>query len=97
MIHRTLRLGDSVDDYCSPCRFVSNHVVVSLLDGQPKKVRCQTCQSEHDYRHGKGGRPKKTEVQSLVQKLLDAMPEPPTPPLPKPPKPSFKNRFSTKK
>jgi hypothetical protein len=60
-----------------------DHVVISLVEGQAKKVRCKTCQAEHDYRHGKGGRPKKSEVKSLVNQLLGNMPEPRTPPPPK--------------
>jgi len=30
--------------------------------GQAKKVRCKTCQFERDFRHGKGGRPKTSEM-----------------------------------
>src|SRR6266511_896995 len=86
MLQRTLRLGDSREDHCPRCRSLKDHVVVTIVEGQPKRVRCQSCHTEHDYRHGKGGRPKKTEVQSLVQKMLENMPEPRKPPGPKPPR-----------
>jgi len=46
-----LRLGDTIDDYCVKCRRLTNHAVVSLVDGKPAKVRCRTCYSDHDYRH----------------------------------------------
>jgi hypothetical protein len=45
-----LRLGDEIDDYCVRCRRVTNHLIVSLLNGEPAKVRCRTCYSDHDYR-----------------------------------------------
>ena len=46
-----LRLGDVIDDYCIKCRRVTNHAIVSLIDGAAAKVRCRTCYGDHDYRH----------------------------------------------
>src|SRR5450631_3364849 len=46
-----LRLGDIIDDFCVKCRRVTNHAVVSLLDGKAAKVRCRTCYSDHDFRN----------------------------------------------
>jgi hypothetical protein len=46
-----LRLGDIIDDYCVKCRRVTNHAVVSLMDGKAAKVRCRTCYSDHDFRN----------------------------------------------
>ena len=48
-----IRLGDIIDDYCSRCRLVTNHSVVSLVNGEPAKVHCRTCFFEHNYRQGK--------------------------------------------
>ena len=45
------RLGDVIDDFCVKCRRLTNHSVVSLLNGSAAKVRCRTCHSDHDYRH----------------------------------------------
>ncbi len=45
------RLGDVIDDYCIKCKRLTNHAVVSLMEGQPAKVRCRTCYNDHDYRH----------------------------------------------
>jgi hypothetical protein len=45
------RLGDVIDDHCVKCRRVTNHSIVSLVDGQAAKVRCRTCYHDHDYRH----------------------------------------------
>jgi hypothetical protein len=45
-----LRLGDVIDDYCVKCRRLTNHAIVSLMNGEAAKVRCRTCYSDHDYR-----------------------------------------------
>ena len=46
-----IRLGDEIDDYCVKCRRLTNHLIVSLLDGKVAKVRCRSCYSDHDYRN----------------------------------------------
>jgi len=46
-----LRLGDVIDDYCVKCRRLTNHSVVSLMNGAAAKVRCRTCYGDHDYRN----------------------------------------------
>jgi hypothetical protein len=48
---RDSRLGDVIDDFCVKCRRLTNHSIVSLLDGKAAKVRCRTCYSDHDYRN----------------------------------------------
>jgi hypothetical protein len=46
-----IRLGDVIDDHCIKCRRVTNHSIVSIIDGAAAKVRCRTCYHDHDYRH----------------------------------------------
>ena len=46
-----LRLGDVIDDYCVKCRRITNHSIVSIVNGEAAKVRCRTCYHDHDYRH----------------------------------------------
>jgi len=55
---REPRLGDDIDDYCVRCKRVMNHSVVSVINGEPAKVRCRTCHSDHDYRHEQAPPPK---------------------------------------
>jgi hypothetical protein len=45
------RLGDVIDDFCVKCKRLTNHAIVSIVDGQAAKVRCRTCYHDHDYRH----------------------------------------------
>ncbi len=47
----SLRLGDELDDYCIKCRRLTNHAIVSLMEGAAAKVRCRSCHGDHDYRH----------------------------------------------
>jgi hypothetical protein len=70
-----MKLGDTIDDYCSRCRLLMNHYIVSLVDGVAQKVRCQTCSNEHNYRHGKGGK-KKDTVKSLFDQVAASLPSP---------------------
>ena len=52
------RLGDVIDDFCVRCKRIMNHAIVSMLNGEPAKVRCRTCHNDHDYRHEQAPPPK---------------------------------------
>ena len=68
---REPRLGDIIDDFCVKCKRVMNHAVVSLLNGEPAKVRCRTCHNDHDYRHEQPPPPKvDTRKQALFNEVL---------------------------
>ena len=67
---RDLRLGDVIDDYCVKCRRLTNHAIVSLVDGDAAKVRCRTCYSDHHYLREQIP-PSKKELQK--QKLFEAV------------------------
>ena len=69
-----LRLGDVIDDYCIKCRRLTNHAIVSLLNGEPAKVRCRTCYNDHDYRHEKAP-PSKKELKkaALFKEVLSSV------------------------
>src|SRR4051812_14931738 len=58
MMMRDVRLGDDIDDFCVRCKRVMTHNVVSVLNGEPAKVRCRTCHSDHDFRHEQAPPPK---------------------------------------
>jgi hypothetical protein len=68
---REPRLGDIIDDFCVKCKRIMNHAVVSLLNGEPAKVRCRTCHNDHDYRHELPPPPKvDTRKQALFNEVL---------------------------
>jgi len=55
---REPRLGDDIDDFCVRCKRIMNHAIVSVVNGEPAKVRCRTCHNDHDYRHEQPPPPK---------------------------------------
>ena len=55
---REHRLGDDIDDFCVRCKRLTNHLVVSVMNAEPSKVRCRTCHSDHDYRREQAPPPK---------------------------------------
>jgi len=65
-----VRLGDVIDDYCVKCRRLTNHSVVSMMNGAPAKVRCRTCYNEHDYRHEEAPPKKDSKKEALFKEVL---------------------------
>ena len=50
---RSYRAGDSVEDYCRACKLDRMHTVVAAdPSGNPIRVVCGYCRSEHNYRGG---------------------------------------------
>jgi len=50
---RAYRAGGSVEDFCRACKMDRMHTIV-VVDGagQPIRVTCEYCRSEHNYRGG---------------------------------------------
>jgi len=51
-----------------------NHYVVSMINGEVSKVRCQTCYHEHDYQHAVDTGKKKKTRQSLFDQIAATLP-----------------------
>ena len=68
------RLGDVIDDFCVKCKRITNHSIVSMLSGEPAKMRCRTCYSDHDYRHETAPPSKKDlKKEQLFKEVLSAL------------------------
>ncbi|MEP6914527.1 MAG: hypothetical protein ABJC89_02740 [Acidobacteriota bacterium] len=53
MASRSYRAGEAIEDFCRACKTDRMHTVVaSDAEGQPIRVVCGFCQSEHNYRGG---------------------------------------------
>jgi hypothetical protein len=53
MTVRTFRAGSAVEDYCRACKTDRMHTVIAAdAQGQPIRVACGYCRSEHNYRGG---------------------------------------------
>ena len=59
---RSYRAGQSVEDYCRQCKEDRIHTVI-VVDGhgQPLRVTCDFCRSEHNFRGGPRNSPRATE------------------------------------
>lgn len=52
-IIRTARAGSAIEDYCRACKSDRMHTVIAAdTAGQPLRVSCGYCRSEHNYRGG---------------------------------------------
>ena len=50
-LHRNLRVGHTVEDWCRPCKSFRAHTVMVVSgDSEPLRVSCDTCRSQHNYR-----------------------------------------------
>ena len=74
------RLGDLIDDYCPRCRLLLNHAIAGMVDGGVAKVVCQTCHTEHPYRHGEGGKKKPEPRAALFDQVVAKLPSVPAEP-----------------
>ena len=45
--------GHDIDTYCSRCKLDLAHVIIAVTAGQPVRVVCKTCNSEHAFRKPK--------------------------------------------
>ena len=55
---KAVRVAGEVDSYCTKCRLVLNHRVVSMKAGKAYQVECLTCRSTHLWRqHAPGDKP----------------------------------------
>lgn len=59
---KVYRLGDTIDDFCVKCKRLTNHSIVSLVEEQPVKVRCQSCYSDHHFLKEQAPPPKPRKV-----------------------------------
>lgn len=47
---KPLSAGSEIDAYCTKCRMDLGHRVIAMVGPTPKRVICQTCNSQHNYR-----------------------------------------------
>ena len=55
---KALKVAGEVDSFCTKCRLVLNHRIVSMKAGKAYQVECLTCRSTHLWRpHAPGEKP----------------------------------------
>lgn len=58
-------LGTEVETRCRKCRAVTTHVVTGKVGTKPTRVRCNTCEVEHEYTVTRARRPTATAPHQL--------------------------------
>jgi hypothetical protein len=50
-----IEVGSDIEAYCTKCKMVLDHVIVAMQGLKPRRVKCNTCNGEHNYRAEKPG------------------------------------------
>lgn len=50
----TVQVGAPIEAQCGRCHDATEHVILTVEKGKPKRARCNTCDAEHLYRKPKG-------------------------------------------
>jgi len=49
-MEKAIKVGGDVDAWCTRCKMLLGHTVLAMVGSRPARVRCNTCQGEHNYR-----------------------------------------------
>jgi hypothetical protein len=45
-----IAVGTDVEAYCTKCKMVLAHTIIAMQGAKPRRVHCNTCNGEHNYR-----------------------------------------------
>jgi hypothetical protein len=68
---KPLAAGSEIDAYCTKCRMDLGHRVIAMVGPAPKRVICQTCNSQHNYRAPKSEARPKTRAAASPRKASE--------------------------
>jgi len=43
-------VGGEVVSWCTKCKHELGHTIIAIVDNKPKKVKCNTCSGQHNFR-----------------------------------------------
>ena len=49
-MQRPYRVGRSCEAWCTQCKSEAGHTIIAMVDGLPKRVECDSCHGQHNYR-----------------------------------------------
>ncbi len=49
-MNENFEAGGYVEAWCTKCKLELGHTIVAMVDNMPKKVKCNTCEGQHNYR-----------------------------------------------
>ena len=42
--------GGDIEAWCTKCKLELGHTIIAMVDDSPKRVKCNTCNGQHNYR-----------------------------------------------
>ncbi len=42
--------GEDINAWCTKCKLELGHTIIAMVDNSPKRVKCNTCNGQHNYR-----------------------------------------------
>jgi hypothetical protein len=54
-----LKVGGDIDAWCTRCKMNLGHTILAMVGSRAARVRCNTCQGEHNYRANENAEPRK--------------------------------------
>lgn len=67
------KVAADVESQCGKCHRTTTHTIVTIEGGLPKKVLCQVCKAQHNYRKPPDtAKSKKQQVATKVKKTVDS-------------------------
>ncbi len=64
---KQLKVGDDIDAWCTRCKLVLGHTILAMVETRAARVRCNTCQGEHNYKAA-AAEPKKGSWEPAVDR-----------------------------
>jgi hypothetical protein len=43
-------VGGCIDAWCTKCKLELGHTIIAMVNNDPKKVQCNTCNGQHNFR-----------------------------------------------
>jgi hypothetical protein len=71
---KALRVAGEVDSWCTRCRLLLNHRIVSMKAGKPHQVECLTCRAQHLWRSAAPGTASRQQASSAARSPSPARP-----------------------
>lgn len=44
------KVGGYVESWCGKCKLMLGHTIEAMVEGEPARVQCNTCKSQHSYK-----------------------------------------------
>lgn len=59
--------GGNIEAWCTKCKLELDHTIIAIVDNFPKRVKCNTCQGQHNFR-GRPAEKKRSASKSPARK-----------------------------